>query len=113
MVAVMSAVCVLATLGGINGDVALSDSIVESPDPQQGGVMMSQEELDRAATIRANVLKEHAARDGKRPRNCTSDMRPRLPACKQATPFWCWATGITDLHYFYNASEARACKSIE
>ena len=40
-------------------------------------------------------------------------MRPKLSVCKQETPFWCWATGITDLDMFYNASETRSCKDIE
>ena len=111
-------VCLLATLDGVKGDrVGPDDFIVKSSDklvdPHGGSVIMTQEELDLAATTRAHALTEYAARDGRRPRNCTSDMRPKLPACKQATPFWCWATGITDLHYYYNASEARTCKSVE
>merc|ERR1712185_520167 len=55
----------------------------------------------------------YQASGGARPRNCTSDMRPKLPACKQATLEWCWATCITDLDLYYNTSETRACDSIE
>ena len=91
-----------------------SHDAAPSMDSQQaGGVVLSQEELEQAALARAHVLAKYDASGRVRPRNCTSDLRRKLPACKQATPFWCWATGITDLDYFYNKSEDRTCKDIE
>ena len=80
---------------------------------RESGITFTPEELMLAAAARAPVLEEIRTRSGKRPRNCTSDMRPQLPACKQATPFWCWATGISDLHFYYTSDSNRTCKSVE
>ena len=52
-----------------------------------------------------------------RPMNCSIDLRPRMQvACKQAGADWCWATGLTEFSFFYNASSLDRgdnCSSVE
>lgn len=46
--------------------------------------------------------------------NCTIDLTPRMPSCKQMTQSWCWATSISEMSYYYNkTSPATNCSAVE
>jgi hypothetical protein len=46
--------------------------------------------------------------------NCSADLTPMMQPCFQATQSWCWATSISELSFYYNASSRAAdCSATE
>eukprot|EP00466_Bigelowiella_natans_P015861 jgi/Bigna1/85525/estExt_fgenesh1_pg.C_40291 len=77
------------------------------------GVRFSKDEAARYLKNFERVFDEHRNLT-QLPANCSIDLRPKMPACKQQGMDWCWATGISEMAFYYGVTGANAtCESVE